>query len=376
MVKLQMGEWMLTYSFFTLFLLSTSASAMLYTMQDLEALEGTSNFAEFFDHAKDVRPSLRGAPWKKITVSMADSYIDSLLKSPVIGQKHITRIREISKWEVLVNDEFYAKKRNKLLIAAIKECIKQKRNELSCQNQANDYFKDFPDKELGVDLATILYEQPAKKTQNIWELTLPMISSEYGEFYCNKTPIYPLLKEKFLTSLPHPELHPDCKKVFVKKLESELPTPNAYEILMALDALSENRKSQYYLIKLLNAKELTNHHWEEGFKAIRKLGADHKLRINLLEEFKTLTTIPDLIFSINNQKKALVISKQISLNFPEFLDFYTGRCLKWLSAEENFPKGNPTPSCHKYFKLAKIVESSPTPVLKKYDQIMTSWKEN
>tara|TARA_Y100001936_G_C16040995_1_gene651551 strand:- start:457 stop:1560 length:1104 start_codon:yes stop_codon:yes gene_type:complete len=367
---------MLIYSFFTFFLLSTSASGMLYTMQDLEALEGTSNYTEFFDHAKDVRPSLRGAPWKKITVSMADSYIDMLLKSPVIGQKHVARIREISKWEVLNNDEFYAKKRNKLLLAAIKECIKQKRDESSCQNQANEYFKDFPDKEFGVDLAKILYEQSPNQAQSIWELTLPMISSEYGEFYCNKTPILQLLKEKIISSSKHPEIHPDCRKVFVKKVESELPTPNAFEILMAMNALSDNRKSQYYLIKLLNAKELTTHHWEEGFKAIKKLGTDHKLRNDLLEEFKTLTTIPDLIFSINDEKKALVISKQISLNFPEFLDFYTGRCLKWLSAEENFPDGNPTPSCHNYFKLAKIVESSPGPVLKKYNQIMTSWKEN
>ncbi len=367
---------MLLHSFLIFILTALSANATPYTMQDLEALEGTSNFVEFFEHAKDIRPSLRGSPWKKITVSMADNYLDSLLASSSINQKHLARVKEISKWEVLANDEFYIKKRNKVLIQATKICLKSKAEYSMCLNSAQEYFKEFQSKEFGIELAEILFKESSGHSKPIWDLARPMTISEFGEFYCHKTPAYDLIKERLLTnSSLKSELHPDCLKVFVKKLREELPLTFAYKILMELDALNEDQKSQYHLVKILNAGELTSKSWELGFKAIKKLGADHQLREKLLGEFKELNTLPDKVFAIKDKKKALVISKQIAINFPEFLDYYTAQCLKWLGAEDTFPKGNPTPSCHNYFKLAKIVNSSPGPVLKKYEKIMNSWKE-
>ena len=59
-----------------IFLLSAQyVFANIYTMKDLKVLEKRGNFQEFFDHVKDIRPSLRQKDWKKMDVKLINENI-------------------------------------------------------------------------------------------------------------------------------------------------------------------------------------------------------------------------------------------------------------------------------------------------------------
>lgn len=75
---------MLYRSWTTLFLTSIWATSLLaqvesgpkYNLLDLEALERENNPEEFIHHVFDVRPSERGALWKKMYDNMACAFIE------------------------------------------------------------------------------------------------------------------------------------------------------------------------------------------------------------------------------------------------------------------------------------------------------------
>ncbi|MCO4753407.1 MAG: hypothetical protein KC478_02940 [Bacteriovoracaceae bacterium] len=379
----------------SLFILSFSSllcASTTYTMKDLEALEGTANFEEFFDHAKDIRPSLRDKVWQKITTSMADSYLDSLIESLAINDKQFNRVKEISKWEALSSDEFYIKKRNKFFNKYISQCMENKDLE-SCYDLSKSIFHTFnEDKEFGVRIAeqlnTKIIEQnkdskaSQTKTYDLWSFIQPMIKTEFSEFYCNKAPTFDILKAKITQDKKLRKiLHKDCLKVVLPKLKDELASfepfkrKTAYMALESLDSLDKGEKSQYLVSQLLSGFPFNKENWGHAYNALKELGANEQLREKLLTYLKSLDTLPDKLFTLENKKKVLVIVKQISNNFPEYLDHYTTQCLKYLNGDKSFPKGNPTPNCHSYFKLAKVVKSSPELITKKYDTIMNSWKK-
>ena len=66
-----------------IFLLSVSlittgishAQKVIYNMQDLRVLKAQESFLEFFDHALDIKPSLRDTEWSKMTEQMGIAWL-------------------------------------------------------------------------------------------------------------------------------------------------------------------------------------------------------------------------------------------------------------------------------------------------------------
>ncbi len=85
--------------------------------------------------------------------------------------------------------------------------------------------------------------------------------------------------------------------------------------------------------------------------------------------------MPDGLFAQKSNKQALALTKLMGKKFPELLDLYAQRCLNWLKGSGTYPKGNPTPNCHSYFEMAKVIGSSPDGVIKEYDLIVNEWKK-
>lgn len=363
-------------------------ASALYTMEDLKVLESNGNSAEFFQHAKDVRPSLRGELWGKMVSSMADQYIKNLQAQASISDADFDQIESISAWAPLKEDEFFSKKRNAFALKYLDQCLKQKEFD-SCRDRLYSFFISFEkEREFGVEILKRLLSVAPKSEQahgalqsKLWPFAAPMAQSSYGEFFCDKEPLFDFVT-RALAAGPSPEsvAHKDCLKSLAKKAQASLTSSNlstrnaSYLALEKLGALELTEKAKHLITQLLSGGHLNEAKWGEAYQALKSMGQNQQARKDLLSRYEGLSTLPDKIFADTSKKRVMVITKQLAKNFPEFMDFYTGQCLKWLAGEKDFPRGNPTPNCHEYFKLAKIIESSPSSVTKRYDQIMNSWR--
>lgn len=346
-------------------------------MADLEALETAKNYKEFFAHAKDIRPSKRDKVWAKMVASMAEVYIDDILSGKSINDESFKEIWSISKWAALRTNEFYAKKRNQLAAKYFEQCLSDK----TCHSeQMATFFSDFSkEAQLGIELATI----GLKHNLHVWKYVSPMASSSYGEFYCGKTPLYEIVEKQIIANNQfQKEIHKDCLGAFINEAKQKIKTQhgvqfsNAYVVLDKMGELSRKQKTKHLVTQMLSGLQYQPEKWDEAYDALKSLANDLKSRNELLETISKLERVPDGLFSQTKNKKVLVVTKQISKNFPEFLDFYTSQCLDYLSGKKTFTEGNPTPNCHDYFKISKIIDSSPKSVQRKYDQIMNSWKDS
>ena len=72
-----------------------SKSLALYSLKDLQILESENNYKEFFQHALDLRPSLRTKEWQALVDSMANSFSKQVLKKNIIEDKEFSMLSEI-----------------------------------------------------------------------------------------------------------------------------------------------------------------------------------------------------------------------------------------------------------------------------------------
>lgn len=371
-----------------------ASQRQLYTLADLEALEGTKSYEEFFEHAKDIRPSQRGDLWKKMMLSMGELYIKEASAKASIDQSSYKRILEIASWSPLAQDEFFAKKRNTFALTYLAQCLSEEGSKTdNCVAPIRDFFHSFGKEALlGVQIAQVIQKNapPSEMTPGsiaslVWDFIAPMAKSPYGEFYCGKEPSYSAIIHKLKASItPEKIIHKDCLKAFGSTLKTNFSaskTPHTYLLMERLGLLNPQEKRKLLITQMLQGRDFENNKWEEALMALKEMGANPSSRKNLLSSLLKAERLPDGIFNIeaikreNAQKRrTYALTRQLSKNFPEFLDTYTQQCLSWLSGEQDFKQGNPTPNCHQYFKMAKIIKSSPSPVTKRYDKIMNSWR--
>lgn len=361
-------------------------------MEDLEALEGSKNFKEFFAHAKDIRPSQRGPIWSKMVSSMGDQYIKALESGLSISEAEFDQVADISAWGPLRQDEFFGKKRDKFALKYLDQCLKEREYPF-CHQRLLVFFHAFDkERQLGLEIAKLLRPELSKylsflgpekasEAPELWMFAAPMAKSAYGEFYCDKEPLFSLVMNKVIkSSTPKRVAHQDCLKAMAKEAKTSLNSKDdsvrlhAYQVMDKLDELDPTEKAKHLVSQMLTGFKLQDEKWDEAYSALKSMGSSSQTRKELLERLSTLETLPDDLFAKTDSKRVMVVTKQLAQNFPEYLDFYTSQCLKWLEGDGDFAKGNPTPNCHEYFKLAKIIESSPDTVTKKYESIMNSWK--
>lgn len=360
------------------FLLAVNANAAEYTMADLEALEGQQNVEEFFEHAKDIRPSLRQGAWSKMVVSMGEVWTKQLLASKSISSSEFSHFSTIALWPPLKEDEFFVQKRDKVALAYFKQCLQV--NGSNCLKQMKETFINFERAPaLGFQLAK-LANSIKGTSANIWTYLSPIAQSPFGEFYCDKSPLYEALAKKIAQG-EDKHSHKDCVKSFAKRAQIEIKSATdlqakslAFRGLSILGLLSPQEQNKQTIYDALAGALTDRNQWSQALKALSYYSDSQRLRKDLVADLKMQETLPDRLFSKVDSKQALALTKLMGKKFPELLDLYANKCLSWLRGIGDYPRGNPTPNCHSYFEMAKVIGSSPDGVIREYDQLVNSWK--
>ncbi len=347
---------------------------ILYDEKDLEILVQQKNYIEFFNHAKDLRPSKRDKIWEENVQQMGIGFLDFLASKTLINPAEIKLVKNLSYWNTFKDNEFFIRKRDFYFLKDLKNCLELKME--NCEEKAITIYNDFNhDITFSNDIINLISNYP-KVFTDPWAYVKKLTKDEISEFYCNKGKLNDIIIQKIFSSQRINEvlddLHADCIKVLVPQLNDKIVSSSfserkrAYTILKKYKYLKPNDQVIYDTLLYLNQDKLSNAEIDEIVSSFKLINKNYKLRENVLENLKKLDPIPDHIFQ-SDQKTNLKI-KVLNRYFPEFIDYYSNTCLTYLNGDKNFIKGNPTPACHHFFEKAKNTNILPQPILKKYSQ--------
>ena len=365
-----------------------AAPRQLYSLQDLEVLESNNNFREFFAHALDIRPSKRNKAWKNMCINMAESFMADMQEQGITKEDRQLFLK-VLKYPALTGDEFFIEKRDYFLALMAKDYAKNHSAEKSIQFSKDIYEKFRGKPVFGIHLAKAIYPIMKKDEYHIKyldffkEITEPMISSKFSEFYCAKEPINQLVIDLiFFKTIQTKKIHKDCISKLLPSLEKRLYSndnnirQSAFEFLSKNKLIKKSDKAHYHVLNLLYGKQYTKEEWDPIIKSLKIIGDNYQIRSEIMEKIAKMDPYPDVLFDVYPEKQLISLSRIISRYFPEYLDRYTKNCLNYLSGKKTFKNGNPTPNCHKYMRIGIKSESSPPQVLKQYDEIINGWKRN
>ena len=361
-----------------------AAPRQLYSFQDLQALVDSNGYIEFFDHALDIRPSKRNEKWQKMCFQMAQLYMKSSLKKS-LNKKKIEKILEVLAYPHFDQDEIFISKREKFLAKLIKHFASnhtlEEVKELSLR--ISDNFKTT--KYYGYFVTESLFKHYKMKeleahSSFFYQLLTPLLKSQYSEFYCHKHPTRTVLKRLILNNGKKVKVHKDCLNKLYSSIEEELYNPNsmirvrAYTYLKQHKKLSEDEHATYHVLNLINGRKVSDNEWNTVLSSLDVFKNNSQLRKSTMDVIEKYDPYPDNFLKTYKNKRLAALSRMLARSFPEYLDRYTHSCLSFLNGKKTYPKGNPTPNCHRYMEISKQSKSSPNEVLQQYDHIMNSWK--
>lgn len=354
-------------------------------MNDLNALVKNGAYLEFFEHAMDIRPSLRNEKWQKMSLKMAQKYMQEM-NGKILNKEEIDKIISVLQYPHFNQDEFFLEKREKFL-ASLVENYSLSNSTRDTMLFANKIYKDFKKtKYFGLYITKKLY--PIFKRKGVYQQNLKffqqlltsLTQSKFSEFYCHKTPLKEILTDSVLSNNVLPKLHLDCMKKLIPQIEKHLYAENSimrkqsYKFLNKHKVLKSSDQAKYHILNLLNGKKVEKKNWTPVISSLEYFKNNYKVRMETLEILSEYDPYPDNFYLIYSNKQLKSLTRLLSKSFPEYLDRYTKNCLNYLSGKVSFPNGNPTPNCHRYMKISKESKSSPQQVLNQYDYIMNSWK--
>jgi len=360
----------------------------LYSLADLEALEDTENYQEFFNHALDILPSQRVKVWQSMTKSMAQSYMESFTKKD-IPQQDFELLDRVFQYTHLKNDEFFRERRDQFII----KYLSQLKTNLSVQEliaRANKYHLKYSKRlEFEFELINLIYplikndkDFKTHLLKSLNPLSRELINSKFSEFYCAKSHMPSYLKDRiYFLDDNLGELNPSCLEKLVPFIKKDLQHANSiyrnksYQFLKKHKSLSKKEIAFYHTYNLLYGTQFEKPQWDLVIKSLKTLGDNYEYRGELLSQIERMDPYPDYVFKVYQDKKLISLSRIISRYFPEYLDRYAKNCLNYLSGKVKYPGGNPTPNCHRYMEISRKSHSSPVQVLLQYDDIMNSWKK-
>lgn len=382
---------MLKYFHILLFMcIASKANAQSYSMADLEVLQERKNYIEFFLHAKDIRPSNRGKPWKAMVQQMSEGYMRDMLERPFISKKDLDEVNKLSSWTTINENIGFLVLRNKFGVKYFKTCFENELNKQDCYKLALEFIKKTPDQsQMSTDIGHIIYLNKLKLEtkdvigMNLWPFFEQMAKTSISEFYCDKAyfrdevvnQIYANVEElnkKKLKEKIETTAHKDCWKVlkgyFKQILYSSIHHQriNSYFILSAMSEIESYDNTRFLITHLLNYPS-PGEIFDKAWKELANIGNDYQIREKLIADFKSMDSLPGKLFKFSSDKRSLVILKSFLINFPEYIDLYSQTCLKYFEGTENFPNGKPTLECEDWFKTAKTFKLLPDLTIKRFD---------
>lgn len=349
--------------------LSTVANTTPYTMEDLVGLEQEKAHKELLRHAHDIRPSRRDASWKKILENAASSYLIQQTERGDFSKATYEFIQEISAWPTLMKEAYFHAKRDAYSLAYLKHCLKIEEFS-SCQEKTRRaWMLSNNNRDAGVSLAETLADANEKEA-DIFFFTRETLQSEFGTFYCRR----PFLLKAIRRSL-HQEILGEnrppqvtakidalmgtsCFDVFSRSLKGDLENADgqvrdfAYKVLSSKSIPLGEAEDMYLTRYLLDAPtpgRIFNLAWAK----LEEISRDHKRREILVEKLKAIDPLPDTLFRSNDDLKKKTMARFLYRTIPEFMDHYVEVCLRFLSGDGSFPRGNPTIHCNEFFKATE-----------------------
>jgi hypothetical protein len=369
--------------FFAL-LLSFSARGVSYTLADLEVLVTEDNPVEFFQHARDIRPSERQEAWKTMVVKMGDSLSQVIKNRPQITKKDFQTIEELFTWSALRADDVFKTRRQEIGLRYLRVCLK---SEKPCWEDLKSFWeKNKEDADTAMKLAELTLNLPHSPLTT-WTFLDVALKSPLSEFYCKKDFVMNALWGKieidYVKLGPQGDLmkkidetvHPDCVPSLVETARKRLyQPPKVFDRELSFQVLRSQLKANeavtdfFYSVYLLDNPsqgELFNYSWNR----VKELGKTVERRERVLETLKKLDPLPDAILSTLDETKKRVVLGHFKTYFPEYFDFYANQCLSFYGGKEKFPNGNPTIHCQNLMSSELGTQILDDTQIKKFQEI-------
>ena len=353
--------------FFSLWILSGAAWAegISYTLKDLEILEEQGSYPDFFRHAKDVRPALRGKSWERMVRHMAVAWVNFKLKRKMFDRDSFRTIEGIALWPTLRQDEFFQLKRGEYALKTFEHCfVTAEAKEYSTCRKWMEHFWVRSNRlvMVGHNLAKLLVEQ---KQSGAWVFLSEVLSKEESKDYCKDS----FIQDEFLKKIssdngdnPENAFHPACWKAMVPGLRQHLLNGNGqgndrlFEIFSEKGLLKQEEEDFYYVLFILNGPEVGKT-FNLAWNRMKSLGQDFSRREKVLQRLVKMDPLPDGVVGTNHLAKRKTLLEFFSLHFPEYFNHYSKVCLNYLEGRGSWPQGNPTVRCRDFFRYTDSLVS-------------------
>tara|TARA_R110000868_G_scaffold38661_8_gene135160 strand:- start:8106 stop:9308 length:1203 start_codon:yes stop_codon:yes gene_type:complete len=343
----------------------TSAQAS-YTFEDLQALEGQKSYREFLQHARDIRPSERSKVWSEMLGNMATNYMVHLRAKKDFDLATYQYVQVLSDWPELRADAFFHTKREAYLLDYLKNCYERKQT--NCREQANEAWhlgRKNPDN--GTLLAQVLATHDPRA--DITNFILPSLKTDISQFYCRKDFIQSWVLNQIAPRVLASEdsskikteitqtIHESCfiamKPLFIRGLSANSNDLRniSYRVLKAFDSIDQSDEDLYLTTYLLEGPSVGKT-FNLAWAVVKELGQNYKRRQTLLKRLAKLDPLPDTLFDSGNILKRDTLAKFIAQHLPEYFSFYADTCVRYRNGIGEYPNGNPTIQCDKFFTLA------------------------
>jgi hypothetical protein len=342
----------------------------VYNLSDLEILEKEKNTLEFLEHARDIKPSLRGVHYQEMLENMGILHLKRLLSKKSFKKRDFNFIEKISEWPTLKKDAFYQSKRNTYMQNYFEVCFSrsQFKEENACEDQLLSFwFNSNNDPDLGIHFATLLSKKHGH-LNDYWTFINAAALSKVSEYLCKKDIVlqfsqvrisyldskYKTDDIKFLRSVDKSmnldclnQLYPGLISVYKKsKVENKGP----FFRLLRLHRQLSMKDINVYFTELFLSAPSPSREFNLAWNTITKLGQDFQARQQVLKSLSEKNLLPGKLFNTNRDKKSKTILNLLHQNFPEYIDLYSKTCLSYMAGDKVYPYGNPTPYCQKLFK--------------------------
>jgi len=340
-----------------------------YNLADLEVLKSGKSYEEFFEHAHDIIPSERNEYWREMVSSMAIDYLDEKRATNQYDKKSFEKISEIGLWPELKRDEFVQIKRNSYSLSYFKTCFTQRKKE-NCHNQMKEFWKTAKqDLETSYQMAVLDYGLfPESAASSAYVYIDNILHQEEDQFYCNR----PLVQSIFLSHLTNAGLQLKTaaqRKIYMdqviskscwKKMAGTLKTALNKEspdhmrsIFFALNLNHELTKAEYHewMVRFFLQAPLPGELLNLSWNSLSELASDYSLRERVLKKLTQRDPLPGALFERLQSARSQALAFHLQDSFPEYIKVYAKTCLNYLEGKGDYPFGNPTPSCHQFFRI-------------------------
>lgn len=358
--------WLWKTLFFALSVTLAFDANSAYTFEDLQALEQQKAYREYLEHARDIRPSERTKLWSEMLSHMATDYMVHLKAKKEFDKKSFVYALSLTDWPELREDAFFHTKFEAYVLGYLKNCYERQMQ--GCREQAQmSWDKGRMNLDNGTLLAELLvqYDPSADITNYISQA----LKSDVAKFYCRKDAIQNWVISKTATKVLVTDdieevkrilagtIHSSCLETLAPNLKRALISGSkeqrayAYRVLKSQNLIDKSDEDLYlttYLLEGPSVGKIFNLAWA----VVKQIGQDYDRRQTLLKRLAKLDPLPDALFDSGNTLKRETLSKFLVQNIPEYFNFYADTCVSYRKGLGDYPNGNPTIQCDKFFTQA------------------------